>query len=125
MMDGYLDAGADIATVTVADLPAIGEGYYVYVYSDGANGGSSASTLYTFESGEGTATALVVDSAGATFDGTFIRADPADGGAGNYAVFFASGTGFTLTAQSGNGTHAPLNGIQIVRGDRIFGSGFD
>jgi hypothetical protein len=125
MMDGYLDAGGDVATITVSDLPAIDEGYYVYVYSDGANGDANMSSLYTFESGDGTTTALVVDAAGATFDGTFVRADSADGGAGNYAVFFASGTGFTLTVQSSGGSHAPLNGIQIVRGDRLFANGFD
>jgi hypothetical protein len=125
MMDGYLDAGSSAATVTVSNLPAIDEGYYVYIYADGANGDTDASSLYTFESAAGAMTSLVVDAAGATFDGTFVRADSADGGAGNYAVFFVPGTGFTLTVQSGGGAHAPLNGIQIVRGDRIFGNGFD
>ena len=69
----------------------------------------------------------IVDAAGATFDGTYVLA--ANGEPGNHAIVLIGGTRFTLTvtrSASGGGTHAPLNGIQIVRGgDRLFANGFD
>ena len=53
----------------------------------------------------------------------------ADNGAGNYAVFFTSGTSFTLSATAGapigNSASAPLNALQIAHGDRLFADGFD
>ena len=47
--------------------------------------------------------------------------------AGNYTSFVMGGTGFTMAVSSidSSATHAPLNGIQIVRGDRIFANGFE
>ena len=41
-------------------------------------------------------------------------------------VLFAPSSDFTLTFHSNQGDpHTALNGIQIVRGDRIFANGFD
>jgi hypothetical protein len=128
MMNGYLDAmDADVATVTVTGLPADPSGHYVYVYADGDNDGDMRTGSYTI-AGPGTpATTIdVIDEPNTDFDGSFVRAR---NGAGNYAVFFVGGSDFTLTATpatSGGGTlRAPLNAIQIVRGDRIFAGGFE
>ncbi len=127
MMDGYLDAAADAATVTVAGLPDDPGGYFVYVYVDGDNGATPRSGIYAIE-GAGTParSVEVVDAADTDFDGAYVRAD---GTAGNVAAFFVGGTGFTLTATPGATStgvpHAPVNGIQIVHGDRLFANGFD
>jgi len=127
MMNGYLDpVGAD-ATITVANLLADPGGYYIYVYADGDNGTAARTGGYQLIGDDNsTATIDITDAANATFDGSFVRAA---NGAGNYAVFFIGGRGFTLTATPGtasDGTQrAPVNGIQIVHGDRIFAGGFD
>lgn len=122
LMNGYLDGGSGSLSLSVANLPVNPSGYYVYVYADGANGSATRSTDYAI----GAQHVLVTDAAGANFSGSFVRAD---GGDGNYAVFFVGGSGFSLTATPGvssDGTpQAPLNGLQIVPGDRIFADGFD
>lgn len=122
MMDGFLDASSAATSITVSNLPAVSGGYFVYVYADGNNGGSDRSGTYELDGNDGvSSTMTIVDSANATFDGNFVQAF---NGPGNYAVFVTGGTGFTLTATA-DSTHAPLNGVQIVRGDRIFANGFD
>ncbi|MEP7042477.1 MAG: PQQ-binding-like beta-propeller repeat protein [Dokdonella sp.] len=127
MMNGYLDATGDASTITVANLPSDPAGYYVYVYADGDNGGDTRAGEYAI-SGAGTLSQSIeiTDAANTNFNGTYVRAGNS---AGNYAVFFVGGNGFTLTATPGpasSGTvRAPLNAIQIVHGDRIFANGFD
>ncbi|HKE49203.1 MAG TPA: PQQ-binding-like beta-propeller repeat protein [Rhodanobacteraceae bacterium] len=127
MMNSYLDADHGTTTIRVRDLPANPGGYFVYVYADGDNGGSDLAGVYSLVGDDGEPwSARIVDAAGATFDGTFVHVD--GDGRGNYAVLFTGSNGFTLTVSPplvGGGAHTPLNGIQIVRGDRIFGSGFD
>jgi putative pyrroloquinoline-quinone-binding quinoprotein len=130
MMNTAFDADGQTTTITVQNLPPHPGGYLVYIYADGANNDSEAISEYTLAGNDGvTQTAEIVDAPGAIFDGTFIPADGSTGGVGNYAVLLTSGTGFTLTVQAqgppGGGTHAPINGMQIVRGDRIFASDFD
>ncbi|HJT98117.1 MAG TPA: hypothetical protein VJ696_07355, partial [Rhodanobacteraceae bacterium] len=123
MMDAFVDADATASEVAVANLPPNAGGYFVYVYADGDNGAQANTGTYRFEDEDGISSIDIVDAANATFDGTFVQST---GGAGNYAVFFTGGTAFTLMAMPAAGsTHAALNGIQIVRGDRIFASGFD
>jgi hypothetical protein len=127
MMKGYLDPTSQAATVTVANLPADAAGYYIYVYADGDNGNANRTGTYRI-SGPGIATTSIdiTDAANTDFNGAFTRAGES---AGNYAVFFIDAQGFTLTATPGTASdgaqRAPLNGIQIVHGDRIFGNGFD
>ena len=128
MMNGYLDAGSATTTVTVSGLDAKAGGYLVHLYADGDNGSSDASTDYTLEGSDGsTAFVRMVDAANSAFDGNYVLARSGD--AGNHAIVLIGGTSFTLTvtrSASGGGTHAPLNGIQIVRGgDRLFANGFD
>ena len=128
MMNGYLDAGDQSATVTITNLPGDAAGYYVYVYADGANGTTSDSGTYTLSGADATPAQLeVTDAANTDFNGTFTRAN---NGAGNYAVVLVNGTGFTLTATAvsttgGINANAPINAIQIVHGDRIFANGFE
>jgi hypothetical protein len=124
MMNEFFDATANSTTITVASLPPEAGGYFVYVYADGNNGNNDRSGVYEIEGSDGFSTSITItDAANATFNGTFVQALT---GPGNYAVFLVGGTGFTLTATPGPGGHAPLNGIQIVRGgDRIFANGFD
>jgi len=124
MMNEFFDASSNSTTITVANLPPFAGGYFVYVYADGNNGNNTRSGVYEIEGSDGFTTSITItDAANATFDGTFVQALS---GPGNYAVLLVGGTGFTLTATAGPGGHAPLNGIQIVRGgDRIFANGFD
>ncbi|HEY6894243.1 MAG TPA: hypothetical protein VI258_08750, partial [Rhodanobacteraceae bacterium] len=82
---------------------------------------------YIVTSDEGEVAARVLDDpAGVQFDGTFVYGSgilqP-----GNYTSMVVSSTGFTLVANAafGSQTQTPLNGIQIVRADRIFFSDFD
>ena len=128
MMNGYLDSNSQTTTITVANLPPNAGGYVVYVYVDGSNGSTSAAGDFTISGSDGsTAFARIVDDAGATFGGNFVEARGPDD-RGNYAVLLVGGTGFTLTATPsavGGGSHAPLNGIQIAQGDRLFANGFD
>lgn len=128
MMNGYLDTNNLSTTVTVANLPADSGGYLVYIYADGDNGATARAGTYALNGSDGESWSVrIVDQANTTFDGTFVSAD-GDDGRGNYAVLFTGGTGFTLTVASsviGGGPHIPLNGIQIVHGDRIFANGFD
>ena len=127
MMNGYLDATGNASTVTVTNLPDDPAGYFVYVYADGDNAGDTRAGEYAISGPGTTAQSIeITDAANATFDGTYVRADNS---AGNYAVFFVGGNGFTLTATPGPASsstvRAPLNAIQIVHGDRIFANGFD
>jgi hypothetical protein len=123
MMNEFFDASANSTRITVANLPFYPGGYFVYVYADGNNGANDRSSVYEIEGSDGVSSSTTItDAANATFDGTFVQALS---GPGNYAVLAAGGTGFTLTVTAGPGGDAPLNGIQIVRGDRIFASGFD
>jgi hypothetical protein len=130
MMDGYLDSDGSNTSIVVSGLPYDSAGYYVYVYSDGANDLSSPTGNYRLTDATTQTTIDITDMTASNFNGSYVRADNT---AGNYAVFFTNDTGFTLTAipgivrgQSVNGIqHAPLNGIQIVHGDRIFANGFD
>ena len=127
MMNGYLDAGpATVTTVTISNLPASPGGYIVYAYGDGTDLDGLDNTseyVLTPNDAEGPISRTIVDPQGVTFGGTYVYADPD----GNYTSFVIGGTGFTMTvtAIDSSATHAPLNGIQIVRGDRIFANGFD
>jgi len=78
----------------------------------------------TPDSGDDFLVRMMIDPLGSTFDGTFTFTEQQ---VGNYTTMVMSGTGFTLAVhpQIGFQTHAPLNGIQIVRGDRIFYGDFD
>jgi hypothetical protein len=124
MMNGYLDADPGSTTmVTIANLPPSPGGYVVYAYGDGTDlDGLDNTTQYvvTPDDGEGPISRTIVDPQGVTFNGTYVYA-------GNYTSFVIGGTGFTMAVTSidSAATHAPLNGIQIVRGDRIFANGFD
>ncbi|HEV7491382.1 MAG TPA: PQQ-binding-like beta-propeller repeat protein [Rhodanobacteraceae bacterium] len=129
MMDGFLDAMGNSTSITVTNLPADPNGYLVYVYADGNNGGSDSTGTYVLDGNDGmSSTITIIDAANATFDGNFVLANNSPG---NYAVFSTTGTGFTLTTPGTSATmHAPLNGIQIVHGipvdhDLIFTDGFD
>ncbi len=116
MMKGYLDtpSGSDTVTVTVANLPAAitANGYDVYVYADGDNGGAARTGSYTI----GVTTRTVQDTAGTNFAGTFV---PAIRPVGNYMKFTSvGGTGFTLKATPGTASdgarRSPVNALQIV-----------
>ncbi len=113
MMKGYLDtSSSSTTTVTVSGLPAsvTANGYRVYVYRDGDNGGSTHSGNYTI----GATTIAATDSPNTNFAGTYTQANNS---AGNYVVFAGlGGASFTLTAQAGQ-ARAPINGIQIVAGE--------
>jgi hypothetical protein len=130
MMNTAFDADGQTTTITVQDLPPSAGGYRVYIYADGANNETEAISEYTLAGNDGvTQTARIIDAPGAVFDGTFVPADGSTGGVGNYAVLVTGATGFTLTVRDqafpGGQTHAPINGLQIVRGDRIFAGTFD
>jgi len=115
LMNAYLDDGDGTnTTVTVAGLPSVytSQGYDVYVYCDGDNGGASRTGGYTI----GATTVNATDAAGVNFNGTYVNAN---GGAGNYVVIPNQTTAsFTLTASpvsSSDGTpRAPVNAMQIV-----------
>ncbi|GEM_PF-612178 len=119
MMEGYLDTSASsVTTVTVASLPAAANGYTLYVYADGDNGGANRSATYQISgSGVTTTSITLTDSANSNFSGSFTQANNS---AGNYVVFSipAGVTGFTLSATPGaasDGTQrAPLNAIQLI-----------
>jgi hypothetical protein len=119
MMEGYLDTSASsVTTVTVASLPAAANGYTLYVYADGDNGGANRSATYQVSgSGVTTTSITLTDSANSNFSGSFTQANNS---AGNYVVFSipAGVAGFTLSATPGaasDGTpRAPLNAIQLV-----------
>jgi len=127
MMNGYLDPMAAAATITVSNLPENAGGYYVYVYADGDNASATRTGNYRLVGDDTTTTEIdITDAANTTFSGNFVLAN---NGVGNYAVFYTTSRGFTLTATPGassDGTQrAPVNAIQIVRGDRIFADGFE
>jgi hypothetical protein len=130
MMNTAFDADGQTTTITVRGLPPYPGGYRVFIYADGANNDTEAINEFTLAGNDGvTTTAQIIDAPGAVFNGTFIPADGSTGGVGNYAVLVTGAEGFTLTVQAqgplGGGTHAPINGLQIVRGDRLFANGFD
>jgi len=127
MMNGYLDPMAAAATITVSNLPENAGGYYVYVYADGDNASATRTGDYRLVGDDTTTTEIdITDAANTNFSGNFVLAN---NGVGNYAVFYTTSRGFTLTATPGassDGTQrAPVNAIQIVRGDRIFADGFE
>lgn len=111
MMKGYLDTSdTSTSTVSVSGVPSAytNNGYSVYVYFDGDNGGTAKSAAYTI----GSRTINGTDSG--NFSGTFTRANNS---AGNYVLFTnQTATGFTLSAVplDASGGRAPVNGIQIV-----------
>jgi hypothetical protein len=122
MMNGYLDAVPQTTTtVTVSNLPPYAGGYVVYVYGQGTD--IFGLNRYTVTPNDGGNPVQITILDLGTFDGTFVYGD--DSHAANYTTMVIGGTGFTLTADSLMPTHTPLNGIQIVRGDRIFANGFD
>lgn len=129
MMNGYLDSDPDnMAQLTVSNLPPSPGGYVVYAYGDGTDtgGGLDNTSVYVVspDDGDDPVDRLMIDPLGTTFDGTFTHTVQ---GVGNYTTMVISGTGFTMGVhpQISYQTHAPLNGIQIVRGDRIFYGDFD
>lgn len=117
MMRGYLDNDkGDTTVVTVSGLPAVSDGYKVYVYADGSNGANSRTGIYQISGAEITTTSIsLTDLANTNFDGSFTRANNS---AGNYVVLSVNATAFTLSAipstASSSAERAPLNGIQIV-----------
>ncbi|HET7923443.1 MAG TPA: DUF1735 domain-containing protein, partial [Rhodanobacteraceae bacterium] len=122
MMNGYLDAVPQTTTtVTVSNLPPSSGGYIVYVYGQGTDIFGLNTYTVTPDDG-GNPVARTIGDLG-TFDGTFIYGEDNQGA--NYTTMVIGGTGFTLTANSVMPTHTPLNGIQIMRADRIFASDFD
>lgn len=128
MMDGYLDTDPGTVTeVTVSGLPPSPGGYFLYLYGDGADDPGNLDTLSYYiatpDNGDGPVYAELLDPPGSNFDGTFVYANQHPG---NYTTMVLGGTGFTLAVDSpGNPEHAVLNGLQIVRADRIFYGGFD
>ena len=110
MMKGYLDNSSTTNTmVTVTNLPSAytNNGYSVYVYCDGDNGGSAKTGIYTIGSMSYSAT----DNANASYSGTYVQANNS---AGNYVVFSnLTASGFTLVASTVS-TRAPVNAIQVV-----------
>jgi hypothetical protein len=118
MMEGYLDTGNQgTTTVTVNGLPSNANGYNVYVYADGDNGGGTRSGTYQI-SGTGITTTNIglTDAANTNFAGTFTQANNSNG---NYVVFtIPNVTGFMISAIPGAASdqqeRAPVNGIQIV-----------
>ena len=72
---------------------------------------------------DGPVYAELLDPPGSTFDGTYVYANQHPG---NYTTMLVGSTGFTLAVDSPvNPVHAVLNGLQLVRADRIFYGGFD
>ncbi len=121
MMAGYLDPLGGTATVTVQGLPASPQGYDVYVYADGDNGGAARTASYQIAgAGITTTTTNLTDAANANFAGKFAQAA---NGNGDFVRFTVHATGFTVTATPGatsDGTpRAPINGVQIVPRDSI------
>ncbi len=110
MMKGYLDNSSTTnTTVTVANLPSAytNNGYSVYVYCDGDNGGSAKTGIYTI----GATSYSATDNANVNYSGTQVQANNS---AGSYVVFSnLTASGFTLVASTAS-TRAPVNGIQIV-----------
>jgi len=117
MMKGYLDNGQqNTSTVTVTNLPPDPNGYAIYVYADGAAGGSNTGIYQITGTGIPTTSASLTYNA--NFAGTFTQATTSNP-IGNYVILtIPSASGFTLsaipsTASSGY-QRAPVNGIQIV-----------
>jgi hypothetical protein len=117
MMKGYLDNGnQNAAVVNVTGLPPDPNGYSVYVYADGAAGGSNTG-IYQI-SGPGFTPPSSILTYTSNFAGTFTQATQSSP-IGNYVVLTIPATSaFTLsaipsTASSGY-KRAPINGIQIV-----------
>ena len=129
MMNGYLDADPSTVThVTISNLPASPGGYLLYIYGDGVDDPNNLVTMSYYiatpNNGDGPVSAELLDPPGSTFDGTFVYANQQPG---NYTTMVLGGNGFSLAVDSppANPEHAVLNGIQIVRADRIFYGGFD
>jgi hypothetical protein len=115
MMRGYLDNGQqDTTTVTVSGLPADANGYTVYVYADGAQGGAGSSNTGIYQISGATPPSINLTYT-SEFSGTFTQAT-------NYVVFQipANVSGFTLSAipstasPNPNAERAPVNAIQII-----------
>lgn len=116
MMRGYLDTtNTSVTTIAVSSLPAVANGYDVYVYIDGDNGTASRSASYQLSGPGIPVTTLNATDAARDFAGTFVTASNS---AGNYIKFTIAGTAFTLTATPGTASdgfaRAPVNGVQIV-----------
>ena len=116
MMRGYLDTptGGDNVTVSVTGLSSnyTANGYDIYVYCDGDNGGESRKATYTV----GTSSIGLQDNANTNFSGAFVQANNSSG---NYVVFGnQTAASFTLRSIPGaaaSGTYrAPVNAIEIV-----------
>jgi hypothetical protein len=128
MMDGYLYADPGTVTqVTISNLPPVTGGYMLYIYGDGVDDPANLTTLSYYiatpDDGDGPVYAELLDPPGWTFDGTFVYANQQPG---NYTTMVLGGTGFGLTVSSpSNPEYAAINGLQIVRADRIFYGGFD
>jgi hypothetical protein len=124
MMDGYLDADPQTVTeVAVSNLPPSPGGYVVYVYGlDAETEGINYYIVYPSNGDD--AIYHAISSPFDPFDGTFVYGE--NRSPANYTTMVISGTGFTLAVDSESDptAHTPLNGIQIVRGDRLFYSGF-
>lgn len=117
MMQGYLDPVAtDLpGLVTLASLPAslTRRGYDLYLYF---TADLTRVETFTFQYAVGSATRVVtqVGPTATTFQGFRLASDD---GTGNTLVFHGlTGSGFTLVATPGSGSHtrAPINGIQLV-----------
>ena len=117
MMKGYLDNGnQNAAVVNVTGLPPDPNGYSVYVYADGAAGGSNTG-IYQI-SGPGFTPPSSILTYTSNFAGTFTQATQSSP-IGNYVVFTIPATSaFTLSAIPSTAStgykRAPINGIQIV-----------
>jgi hypothetical protein len=129
MMNGYLYADpTTVAHITISNLPPSPGGYIVYIYGDGADDPNNLVTLSYYiatpDNGDGPVYRELLDPPGTTFDGTYVYANQQTG---NYTTMVLGGTGFTLAVDSppANPEYAMINGIQIVRADRIFYGGFD
>jgi hypothetical protein len=117
MIKGYLDNGnQDTTVVNVSGLPPDPNGYSVYVYADGAAGGSNTG-IYQI-SGTGIPTTSEALTYTSNFAGTFTQAT-ASNPVGNYVILTIPATSaFTLSAipstSSSGYERAPINGMQIV-----------
>jgi hypothetical protein len=90
------------------------------VYADGDNAATRTGTYQISGAGITTTSVNLTDVAGTDFNGTFTQASNSNE---NYVKFTITAAGFTITATPGAATdgnpRAPVNAIQIVRGEAI------